>query len=114
MIDADASSHSVIDTQGLRRYLSPAYKELEGRLEEREQAREDNHEDPPESPPRRNVVNRRYVSATDPDASVVRKGKGDSKLRYQTRRGIDGAYGVITATVVGPGDENEAHRIRQS
>ena len=46
-----------------------------------------------------NVVNRRYVSATDPDASVVRKGKGDSKLRYQTHRGIDGAYGVITATV---------------
>ena len=112
LIDADASSHSVIDTQGLRRYLSPAYKELEGRLEEREQAREDNHEDPPESPPRQNVVNRRYVSATDPDASVVRKGKkGNSKLRYQTHRGIDGAYGVITATVVGPGDENEAHRM---
>ncbi len=107
LIDADASSHSVIDIQGLRRYLSPAYKELEGRLEEREEAREDNHEDPPESPPRRNV------SATDPDASVVRKGKGDSKLRYQTHRGIDGAYGVITATVVGPGDENEAHRMTE-
>ena len=112
LIDADASSHSVIDTQGLRRYLSPAYKELEARLEEREQARQDNHEDPPESPPRQNVVNQRYVSATDPDASVVRKGKkGDSKLCYQTHRGIDGAYGVITATVVGPGDENEAHRM---
>ena len=106
--------NSVIDTQGLRRYLSPAYKELEARLEEREEAREDNHEDPPENPPRRNVVNQRYVSATDPDAPVVRKGKkGDSKLRYQTHRGIDGAYGVITATVIGPWDENEAHRMTE-
>jgi len=111
LIDADASRNSIIDTQGLRRYLSPAYRESEARLEEREEAREDNHEDPPQNPPRRNVVNQRYVSATDPDASVVRKGKGDSKLRYQTHRGIDGAYGVITATVVGPGDENEAHRM---
>ena len=86
LIEADASRNSVIDTQGLRRYLSPAYKELEARLEEREEAREDNHEDPPENPPRRNVVNQRYVSATDPDASVVRKGKkGDSKLRPNTR-----------------------------
>ena len=33
--------------------------------------------------------------------------------RYQTHRGIDGAYGVITATVVGPGDENEAHRMTE-
>ena len=53
-----------------------------------------------------------FVSTTDPEASVVRKGKGKAKLHYQTHRGIDGAYGVITATVVGPGDENEAHRLR--
>ncbi len=112
LIAADASSHSIIDTQGLKRYLRPAYKELEGRLEEREQAREDKHEDPPQNPARQNVVNQRYVSATDPDASVLRKGKkGNSNLRYQTHRGIDGAYGVITATMVGPGDENEAHRM---
>ncbi len=31
LIEADASRNSVIDTQGLRRYLSPAYKELEAR-----------------------------------------------------------------------------------
>jgi hypothetical protein len=42
---------------------------------------------------------------------VVRKGQGKPKLYYQTHRGIDGAYGVITATVIGPGDENEAHRL---
>ena len=42
---------------------------------------------------------------------MVRKGNGKTKL-LSNHRGIDGAYGVITATVVGPGDENEAHRLR--
>ncbi len=113
LIDADASCNSVIDTQGLRRYLEPAYRELEARLEGREEQGEKNDDDPHGSIPRRNPVNRRYVSRTDPDASVVRKGKGNSKLRYQTHRGIDGAYWVITETVVGPGDENEAHRMTE-
>ncbi len=36
---------------------------------------------------------------------------GKAKLGYQTHRGIDGAYGVITASEVGRGDENEAHRL---
>ena len=111
LIDADASCNSVMDTQGLRRYLDPAYKELEARLEEREEGGERSDEAPLGRSPRQNVVNRRYVSRTDPDASVVRKGKGKAKLRYQTHRGIDGSYGVITATVVGAGDENEAHRL---
>ncbi len=108
LIEADASCNSVLDTQGLKRYLDPAYRELEARLEEQEEDKDD----PQDSSPRQNVVNQRYTSTTDPDASVVRKGQGKAKLCYQTHRGIDGAYGVITATVVGPGDENEAHRLR--
>jgi len=36
LIEADASCNSVVDTQGLKRYLNPAYRELEARLEERE------------------------------------------------------------------------------
>jgi transposase len=110
LIEADASCNSVVDTQGLKRYLNPAYRELEARLEEREEKQE-HKEDPPDSASRRNWVNQRYTSTTDPDASVVRKGQGNPKLYYQTHRGIDGAYGVITATLVGPGDENEAHRL---
>jgi len=113
LIEADASCNSVVDTQGLKRYLNPAYRELEVRLEEREEKEEEeNKNDPPPSSPRQNVVNQRFTSTTDPDASVVRKGQGKPKLHYQTHRGIDGAYGVITATVIGPGDENEAHRLR--
>lgn len=110
LIEADASLNSVVDTQGLKRYLNPAYRELEARLEEREEQEEDN-DDPQDSSPRQNVVNQRYTSTTDSDASVVRKGQGKAKLHYQTHRGIDGAYGVITATMIGPGDENEAHRL---
>jgi len=110
LVQADASCNSIVDSQGLRRYLNPAYRELEARLSEREASPK--QDDPGDDPPRRNVVNQRFVSTTDPEASVVRKGKGKAKLHYQTHRGIDGAYGVITATVVGPGDENEAHRLR--
>lgn len=110
LIEADASLNSVVDTEGLKRYLNPAYRELEARLEEREEQEEDN-DDPQDRSPRRNVVNQRYTSTTDSDASVVRKGQGKAKLHYQTHRGIDGAYGVITATMIGPGDENEAHRL---
>lgn len=110
LVQADASCNSIVDSQGLRRYLNPAYRELEARLSEREEISK--QDDSGDDPPRRNVVNQRFVSTTDPEASVVRKGKGTAKLHYQTHRGIDGAYGVITATVVGPGDQNEAHRLR--
>ena len=112
LVEADASCNSVLDMQGLKRYLNPAYRELEARLEEREQKeKEQPKDDPPASTPRQNMVNQRFTSSTDPDASVVRKGQGKPKLYYQTHRGIDAAYGVITATVIGPGDENEAHRL---
>lgn len=110
LIEADASCNSVVDTQGLKRHLNPAYRELESRLEEREE-KENNDDDSQGTTPRQNVVNQRFVSTTDPNASVVRRGSGTSKLRYQTHRGIDGAYGVITATTVGAGDESEAHRL---
>ncbi len=112
LVQADASCNSIVDRQGLRRYLNPAYRELEKRLEEQEKNNKQENSDSADDPPRRNVVNQRYISTTDPEASVVRKGQGKAKLHYQTHRGIDGAYGVITATVVGAGDENEAHRLR--
>src|SRR5436309_2719623 len=110
LIEANAACSSVVDTQGLKRYLSPAYRELEARLAEpAEQERTD--DDPPQPSNRQNVVNQRFTSTTDPDASVVRKGNGNPALYYPTDQSNDGAYGVITATVVGPGDENEAHRL---
>jgi len=108
LIAANAACNSVVDTQGLKRYLNPAYREFEARLEEREE-REKTDDDRADPSNRQNVVNQQFTSTTDPDASVVRRGQGKPKLYYQTHRGIDGAYGVITATMIGPGDENEAH-----
>ncbi len=113
MVDADASRESIVDTHSLRRYFNRAYRQLEKRLESLED--EDDHDDDPsdgsDKPPRQDVVNRRFVSTTDPGASVVRKGKGKASLRYQSHRAVDGSYGVITQTLLGPGDESGAHRL---
>jgi transposase len=51
----------------------------------------------------------RYRSKTDPDATGARR-RGEKRVRprYQTHRAIDSAEGVITATMIGPGHENEA------
>jgi transposase len=105
LVQADASNNSVVDRQSLRRYLNESYKELEKRLEEEGEDEEGDDEDD-----ERGGVNKRYTSTTDPDASIVRTGgSGKAKLRYQTHRAVDGAYEVITATEVTPGEVNEAH-----
>ncbi len=112
LVDADASKESIVDTHSLKKYFNKAYRRLEKRLESLE--KDDNGDDPPEDggrPPRQNVANSRHVSTTDPEASVMRKGKGKAKLSYQAHRSVDGTYGVVTETIVGPGDENEAHRL---
>ena len=101
LIEADASNTSVVDTQSLRRHLDERYQELETRLTDRE-------DPPPEDRPYREV-NHRYVSTTDPDAAIVRR--GHPKLYYQTHRAVEARSEVITATTVTPGDINEAHRL---
>lgn len=108
IVDADASRESLVDTHSLKKYLNKAYRQLEKRLEEDG----DDKDDPSDGGgPRQDEVNRRFISTTDPDASVVRKGKGKANLRYQSHRAVDGSYGVITETFVGPGDESGAHRM---
>jgi transposase len=101
LIQADASNNSVVDTKSLKRYLKESYKELEKRLEEEREDEEGNDDES-------GGVNSRYISATDPDAAIVRT-SGKAKLRYQTHRTLDSAYEVITATEVTRGDVNEAH-----
>jgi len=99
LVDADASNNSVIDTQSLQHRLRKNYQELEARLEQRNETIE----------PSRSYkkVNNRYISSTDPDAAIVRRGK--PKLCYQVHRAVDGAHEVITTTETTPGDVNEAH-----
>jgi len=109
LVDADASNNSVVDTHSLKRYLNKSYMELEKRLEEKEDKGKDSDDNSSNNSAGLGI-NKRYVSTTDPDASITR-GKGGPKLRYQTHRAVDGAYEIITATEVTPGDVNEAHRM---
>jgi transposase len=100
LVDADASNNSVIDTQSLKIQLRENYKKLEARLGEVNKSLD--------TPSRRYVKqNSRYMSTTDPDATIVNRGK--PKLSYQVHRAVDGSSEVITATETTAGDVNEAH-----
>ena len=102
LIDADASNNSVIDPHSLKRHLKNSYRELEKRLADKDEISK-------ESKGVSQGVNARYVSTTDPEASIVRRGK--PKLQHQTHRAVDPGYEVITATEMTPGAVNEAHRL---
>jgi len=93
-IDANASNNSVADARTLKAQLDERYRELKERLTEKESAYSE--------------VNARFISTTDPDASIVRQG-GRPKLRYKTHRAVDAKSEVITALHVTPGAVNEAH-----
>ncbi len=93
----------------MKRYLNKSYLELERRLEASEKHKQLDGEND-DNPGKRGSVNSRYLSTTDPDAAIVKRGK-KSRLTYQTHRAVDGAYEVITATEVTPGDVNEAHKL---
>lgn len=99
LIDANASNNSVIDTKSLKHQLHKNYKKLEARLEEQSERME--------SSSYYEKKNNRYVSSTDPDATIVNRGK--SKLSYQVHRAVDGKNEVITATDATTGTVNEAH-----
>jgi len=94
LIDANASNNSVVDKRHLKRYLNESYRELEGRLDE-------------VADKKTTPANSRYVSTTDPDASVTRHGSGRSKLRYKTHRGVDPKHEVITTTKVTAGSRGD-------
>ena len=96
LIDADASNNSVVDIKNLKERLSKGYKHLEERLDQIQDKK-------------RTPCDSRYISGTDPDASVIRRGSGKSKPRYKTHRGVDPANEVITATQVTPGAVDDAH-----
>lgn len=101
LIDADASNSSVVDTHALNRYLNERYRELEKRLDAK--VGETGESKEADALKTRTVVNSRYVSTTDSDASIVRHAGGRAKLRYKTHRAVDGLHEVITTVKVTPG-----------
>jgi transposase len=100
LIDADASNNSVVDTKGLKKRLDKSYKRLEKRLDDLRIEKT-------------TPVNNRYISTTDPDASVTRQSGGKSKLRYKTHRAVDEKHEIITATKVSPGSADEGNVLEQ-
>jgi len=58
-------------------------------------------------------VNRRYVSRTDPDATVTRHSGGKPKLRYKTHRVVDRRHEVITATKVTAGRVDDGEMLEE-
>lgn len=100
LIDADASNNSVVDTEGLKRHLDKSYRHLEERLDDLEDHK-------PTS------ANERYISTTDPDASVTRHGHGRSKLRYKIHRGVDAKHEVITASQATPGSVDDGKPLQE-
>jgi transposase/uncharacterized protein (UPF0179 family) len=99
LVDANASNNSVIDTKSLRGQLHKNYRKLEARLSE-----QDEQNDSFRYYKRKND---RYISSTDPDATIVNRGK--PKLSYQVHRAVDGKNEVITACEATTGTVNEAH-----
>ena len=100
LIDADASNNSVVDTHSLKKYLNKSYRLLEERLDDL---------DVQKSTP----ANSRYISTTDPDASVTRHSSGKSKLRYKTHRAVDDKCEVITATQVTTGSVDDGDVLKE-
>lgn len=104
-IQADASNNSVINNEDIKRYLKKSFRQLEKRLDDDSIDSNDNDLTPPKS----GAANKKFISTTDPDASVQRKGAGRSKLQYKVHRGVDEQNEIITATTVSPASVNEAH-----
>lgn len=106
LVDANASNDSVIDKERFKFKLAGSFDELQSRLDEPQKSEVDDESDDDNSEGK-GKTNRRFVSTTDPDATLTRR--GTSKLRYQIHRSVDGQKEVITATTVTAGTVNEAH-----
>jgi transposase len=100
LIDANGSNNSVVDTHSLRRYLHKGYQRLEERLDELQAYKT-------------TPANNRYISITDPDASVTRHSSGRSKLRYKTHRAVDPHNEVITATTITTGSVDDGDMLKE-
>ena len=98
LIQADASNNSIINLNSLKSGLNRHYQELEARLEEL-----------PEGGKGNGKLNKSHLSTTDPDASIVSKGKVRSQLSFKVHRAVDDKTEVITALEVTSGAVNEGH-----
>jgi len=108
LVNADASKDSVVKgPPELIASLKATYRREERKLEDREAGDEEDRPAGGGGGPDSRPVNRRMMSATDPDAAVVRRGKGGSRPRHKHHRAVDDAHGVVTAVKTTAGDVKE-------
>jgi len=101
LVDANASKDSVVKgPPELISALKAAYQAQESKLAEAT------------TPTDYVAVNDRMVSASDPDAAIVRKGPDSARPRYHHHRAIDDAQGVITAVQTTPGSIAEQSQLQ--
>jgi len=100
LIDADASNNSVVNMHDIKRYLKKSYRRLEERLDDYRGQKNTGK-------------NKKYVSTTDPDASITRYGNSRPKLRYKTHRVVDEKNEIITATKVTPGSVDDGAALKE-
>jgi len=114
LVDANASIDSLFKRAQVVAELHDRLEEPVEDLAGDQGTPEEDSAEPPEDDPSRPQTQRdqaRYVSSTDPDATGTKRGKEKMRPRYATHRAIDQTEGVITATHVGPGHENEAEHL---
>jgi transposase len=108
LINANASRESVkTGPPELIEALRKAYRREEAKLED-----DSDHDDAPTRVGAQRPLS--MVSKTDPDAAVVRKGKGDvSRPRYKNHRAIDNQCGVITGICTTAGNVGEDDKMME-
>jgi transposase len=111
LIDANASIDSLFRTaQDIAASAASRLEPTEDEPAEGSSGQGDGGSEEPGQAPREP----KYRSRTDPDATgAKRRGETRVRPRYQTHRAVDSAHGVITASTIGPGHENEATRLEK-
>lgn len=94
------NAHASCDSVRRNVDIEVIYGDLARRLDEKSDSDKEECSD--------STKGKKYVSATDGDAAVVR-GHGGARPRYKEHRSVDGKFGVVTAVAVTSGDVNEAH-----
>ena len=100
LVEAHASNNAVL--KGCPELIAQLRKQLQGEMTKLDEPKDD----------RARIYyerkNKGLLNTTDPDAAIVRKGKGDGpRARYKTHRALDDAHGVITASETTAADVEE-------
>lgn len=104
LVDANASNNAVL--KGSPALIAQLREQLQSEMTKLDEPKDD----------RARIYyerkNKGLLNTTDPDAAIVRKGKGDKpRARYKAHRAVDDTHGVITAIETTSGDVEENSKL---